>query len=445
MSSFAHQLNRRELLRIGGLGVGGLTLTQLLASPLHAAPAKAKACIMLFMWGGPSQIDTWDPKPNAASEVRGEFKPISTSVPGIQISEHFPLLAKQAHRYTIIRSMTHTDPAHLSPTHHLMTGRLATRVNSDNDGASRKDTPAIGSVLSKLRPSPAGMPSFVSVPWLVSHPSAPGGQAPGQNAGYLGSAHDPFVVTGDPNAPNFSVQGLRPGVELSLERLEGRAELLSRLSRAESQVAQLPTLHQKAFQLIHSANAREAFDLSREPDRIRDRYGRHIHGQSCLMARRLIEAGVRLVCVSWHQDGQSFWDTHGNNFPSLKTRLMPFADRGFSALLEDLSDRGMLDETLVVQVGEFGRAPKVNGSAGRDHWPFCYSAVMAGGGVSGGRVYGKSDRIGAYPAESPVSPSDLAATIYEAMGVDPEMTLPDREGRPIRLTEGDPIRGLFGA
>jgi hypothetical protein len=440
-----HALSRRELLRVGGLGVFGLGLTDLLASTARAETikTKAKSCILLFMWGGPSQLDTWDMKPNAPTEVRGPFKPIATNVPGIQISEHFPFLARQAHRYAIIRSMTHDDPAHLSSVHHIMTGHRAPHVKSDADPPSRKDSPHIGSALAKLQPPAKGLPPFVSMPWTVSHPAAPGGNAPGQNAGWLGSGYDPFLVTGDPNAPNFSVAGLNGNGGMPIERLEDRKQLLAQLD-AQVATGAISEPLARALDMVGSPAAQRAFDLRREDPCTRDRYGRNIHGQCLLLARRLIEAGVRLVCVNWHQDGQFFWDTHNNNFNGLKDRLMPPADRGFSALLDDLADRGMLDETLLVWVGEFGRKPQISsGSAGREHWPSCYSAVLAGGGIAGGSVYGKSDRLAAHPADNPVSPSDLTATIYHALGISSDTTLSDREGRPITLTEGRAVEGLF--
>jgi hypothetical protein len=442
----AHALSRRELLRVGGLGILSLGLTDLLAQTGRADnnQGRAKACILMFMWGGPSQLDTWDPKPDAPAEVRGSFKPIATTVPGIQISEHFPLLAREAHRYAIIRSMTHDDPAHLSSVHHIMTGHHAPRVKSDADGPSRKDSPHIGSVLAKLQTAQRAVPPFVAMPWTVSHPAAPGGQAPGQNAGWLGSGYDPFCVTGDPNAPDFSVAGIGRNASIPTERLEGRKNLLAQLE-AQSSQGSVSGLQARALDLLSSVAVQRAFDVWREAPRTRDRYGRNIHGQCILLARRLIEAGVRLVCVNWHQDGQFFWDTHGNNFNGLKDRLMPPADRGFSALLDDLADRGMLDETLLVWIGEFGRKPQITaGNAGREHWPACYSAVLAGGGIQGGQVYGKSDRQAAHPSENPVSPSDLNATIYHALGIQSETTLFDREGRPVALSEGQAVRALFG-
>jgi len=441
------------MLRVGALGVFGLGLGDLLAAraPATAGPparlrslGRAKACILLFMWGGPSQLDTWDPKPEAPAEVRGEFRPIATRVPGVWVSEHFPRLAQLTDRYAIIRSVTHDDPAHLSSVHHILTGHHAPKVKSDAEPPSRRDSPAVGSALARLRPGGVALPSFVTMPWIASHPAAPGGKAPGQNAGWLGAAYDPFLLLADPSAPNFAVPQLARPAELTTERLAARRDLLAGLDARATPGEGFSHSLQRALDLLTSDAARRAFDLSREPAPLRDRYGRHVHGQCLLLARRLIEAGVRLVCVNWHQDGQFFWDTHQNNFNGLKTRLMPPADQGFSALLEDLSQRGLLDETLVVWVGEFGRGPRINRqNAGREHHPGCYSAVLAGGGVRGGQVYGRSDHLAAYPAADPVSPADLTATIYHALGVPPETTLQDREGRPAVLTEGRPLSALF--
>jgi Protein of unknown function (DUF1501) len=399
----------------------------------------------MFMWGGPSQLDTWDPKPDAPGEIRGDFKPIRTRVPGVYISEHFPRLANLADRYAIIRSMTHGDPAHLSSVHHILTGRYAPKVNSDADPPSRKDSPHLGSVLAYLHPSRRVIPPFITMPWIVSHPAAPGGMAPGQNAGWLGQVYDPFVISGDPGAAAFQMPGLRPSADVSLPRLEDRKTLLAQLDDLKGTAVNCTQLQLQALDLLGSVGLQRAFALEQEPAAVRDRYGRHIHGQCLLMARRLIEAGARLVEVNWHQDHQAFWDTHGNNFNRLKNQLMPPADQGFAALLEDLEQRGLLDDTLLVWVGEFGRAPRITrSSAGREHHPECYSAVVAGGGIRGGQIHGRSDRLAAYPAEEPVSPADLTATIYHALGVAPNLTLRNREGRPVALTEGSPVLPLFG-
>ena len=436
--------HRREILRAGCLAPLGLGLTSLLAlaeSPA-AKIAKAKSVILLYMWGGPSHIDTWDPKPDAPVEVRGAFRPIATTVPGLMIGEHFPELAKRAKHYSVVRSMSHTDPAHLSPTHHLMTGRLAVKINSDADGPSRSDAPCLGAMVQKHFPIGA-LPNAVTLPCVVSHPAAPGGTAPGQNGGWLGTSYDPFLITGNPNAPQFAVAGLAAMSDVPTDRLQSRADLCRRLDRSGTPSDSNSGLRQKALDLLMAPAVAKAFDLNLESPKLRDAYGRHSHGQSCLLARRLIEAGTKFVTVNWPDDGQAFWDTHGNNFPSLKDRLMPPADRAFSALLDDLNDRGLLAETLVVWVGEFGRTPRVV-NAGREHWPKCYSAVLAGAGVRGGSIYGASDKTASAPTENPVSPADLTATMYHALGIDPQQLVTDRLGRELTLTEGTPVRGLFG-
>ncbi len=401
------------------------------------------------MWGGPSHLDTWDPKPDAPEDIRGPFRAISTTVPGISISEHFPLLAQQTHRLSIVRSMCHDDATHLSTAHRVLTGHLAPTPFSDAAGPSPRDWPHLGAIVSKLRPTPGAIPSAVNMPWTVMHPAAPGGKAPGQDAGWLGKAFDPFHVDGDPNDAAFQVQGLGLPAGISAGRLADRRTLLERLANiargAESSPQSWDRHQQKALDALVSSQARGAFQIEREDPKLRDRYGRHIHGQCLLLARRLIEAGVGLVTVNWHNDGNFFWDTHGNNFNSLKHRLMPPADQGFSALLEDLAARGSLDETLVVWVGEFGRTPRINrANSGREHWPHCYSAVLAGAGVRGGSVFGASDRWAAYPANNPASPDDLGATILHALGIDPATLVKDAVDRPLRINDGTALVQLFG-
>jgi hypothetical protein len=286
------------------------------------------------------------------------------------------------------------------------------------------------------------------MPWTVAHPAAPGGRAPGQNAGWLGAAFDPFRVEGDPNADGFEVAGLGLPPGLSAERVAGRKRLLGGVGTPElsgRSAASWDGLHARALDALTSAEARGAFRLDREDPRTRDRYGRHIHGQCLLMARRLVEAGVGLVTVNWHDDRQNFWDTHGDNFNQLKNRLMPPADQGFAALIDDLEARGLLEETLVVWVGEFGRNPRITrNNAGREHWPRCYSAALAGGGIRGGQVYGASDRWAAYPSRDPVSPDDLGATVLHALGIDPSTEVRDPVGRPLRINSGTPVLPLFG-
>jgi hypothetical protein len=451
------------VLQAGGLGLLGLGLPELWQSRAAAAPAadlspagfgKAKRCIFLFMWGGPSQLDTFDPKPHAPAEIRGPFSAISTRVPGTQLSEHFTRLANLTDKVALVRSLHHDDPAHLSSGHLTLTGHLAPTLKSDAAPPSDRDTPHLGSMLARVRGASSGLPPFVTMPWLAYHPAAPGGRAPGQNGGWLGRSYDPLVAQGDPNQPNWNIPELSLADGIDYGRLTARRELLSEIDRqrgaldASLDAAATAGFKERAFGLLASDSARRAFDLSQEPDAVRDRYGRNIHGQCVLLARRLIEHGVSLVSVNWHNDGRNFWDTHGANFSRLKNELIPPADQALSALLTDLDERGLLDETIVAWVGEFGRRPQIDGGNGSDggraHWPFCYSGLLAGGGVRGGAVFGKSDAHAARPAEHPVSPQDFAATMFHALGVRPETIVHDRTGRPNRVCEGTPMLSLFG-
>lgn len=440
--------SRRDALKAGALAMTGLGLPTLWQGRAVAAgngsrPRRARACIQIFQWGGPSQLDTWDPKPDAPTEVRGSFQPIATATPGLFISEHFPRLAMQTHRLAVVRSMTHDDPAHLSTAHRVLTGHLAPRPKSDADGPSPADWPYLGSLIARVRPRGGALPQSVLMPWTVAHPAAPGGKAPGQHGGWLGASYDPFRLEGDPNTPGFRVGGMDLPEGVDLDRLGRRRDLLGQIDGASS--GPWPGFRAHALDALQSAEARGAFQIEREDPKLRDRYGRHVHGQCLLMARRLVEAGIELVTVNWHNDGANFWDTHGDNFNQLKNRLMPPADQGFAALLDDLADRGLLDETLVVWVGEFGRAPRITAAnAGREHWPRCYSAVLAGGGIQGGQVHGASDRWAAYPSKDPVSPEDFGATILYGLGIDPETEVPDPVGRPMRINSGKPVTALFG-
>ncbi len=437
---------------LSGLSLGGLLARRAESSQASLGSAgfgKARSCILIFQWGGPSHLDTWDPKPDAPEDIRGSFATIETATPGIRISEHFPLLSRQTGRLAIVRSMTHDDAAHLSTAHRVLTGHLAPKINSDADGPSPADSPHLGAVVARCRPSRGAIPSSVVMPWTVAHPAAPGGRAPGQTAGWLGSSFDPFHVDADPNDPGFTIPGLDLPEGVSASRFAGRRSFMQGTGPAAMisgrAAAAWETIQGHALDALTSAEARGAFRVDREDPRTRDRYGRHTHGQCLLLARRLVEAGVGLVTVNWHDDHQFFWDTHGNNFNRLKNDLMPPADQGFAALLDDLHTRGLLDETLVVWVGEFGRAPRITKtSAGREHWPRCYSAALAGAGIAGGQVYGSSDRWGAYPSRDPVSPDDLGATMLHALGIDPARELVDPVGRPLRINNGTPVTGLFG-
>lgn len=455
------RLSRRSLLQAGTIGALGLNLADWMhvttaaelagGSSSPAVPRKpAKACIFMFMWGGPSQLETFDLKPDAPAEVRGSFNPISTRVPGMAICEHFTKLAQNTDKIALVRSLTHNDGAHLSSGHATVTGQWAPVVKSDATPPSDKDSPHIGSLVSKLRPGGEGLPSFVTMPWKAFHPAAPGGEAPGQHGGWLGPAHDGLLLTGDPNAADWKPAAFALPDNMTLDRLEARHKLLRSFDRyrAEAEMAaeaaNLREHQSRAYDLLTSASVRDAFDLHQEPAAVRDRYGRNIHGQCVLMARRLVEFGVPLVSVNWHNDGRNFWDTHGDNFNRLKNDLIPPADQALSALLEDLDERGMLEETLVVWVGEFGRRPTITAAnAGREHWPFCYSGLLAGGGIRGGMVYGASDATASYPEIDPVSPLDFGTTIKHALGIPTDIMLPDREGRPHHVAAGQIIQPLF--
>jgi hypothetical protein len=446
--------SRREALRAGaltltGLGLAGLYRGQATAALASGGFGRARACILIFQWGGPSQLDTWDPKPDAPAEIRGEFATIATRTPGVRISEHFPRLAARTERLAIIRSLTHDDPAHLSTAHRLLTGHLAPTPYSDAIGPSPRDWPHLGSLVARCRPSRGTtLPSAVTMPWTVAHPAAPGGKAPGQHGGWLGKGFDPFRVEGDPNDSGFRVEGLVSPENVAQGRWNDRRALLSAQGATQAWSGSGPRawdgFQERALDALVSAEARGAFQLDREDPKVRDRYGRNIHGQCLLLARRLVEAGVGLVTVNWHDDHVNFWDTHSDNFNHLKNRLMPPADQGFAALLDDLDARGQLDDTLVVWVGEFGRAPRITkANAGREHWPRCYSAALAGAGILGGLVHGASDRWAAYPARDPVSPDDLGATILHALGIDPATEVHDPTGRPLRINNGTPVLPLF--
>jgi len=450
-------VGRRTLLQASMFGAAGLSAGSSPFGSIAAADrtlgengfGQAKQCLLLFMWGGPSQLDTFDPKPEAPDSVRGPFKPIATNVPGIDFSENFRLLSQRADKLAVIRSLGHDDPAHLSSGHTTLTGQLPPTNKSDGAPPSNRDTPHIGCVMTKLRPSLGALPSFVTVPWFAYHPAAPGGQAPGQHSGWLGRQYDPLLVAGDPNAPGWQVPSLSLIEGQSPDRLLRRQNLLAEIDAQRKQIdvasmsSRLSAQQQQAFGLLTSPSVRQAFDLEQETPETRDRYGRNTHGQSVLLARRLLDQGVPFVSVNWQNDGKNFWDTHGNNFNRLKNDLIPPSDRAFSAVLDDLEQSGRLEETLIVWVGEFGRAPRINASAGREHHPYCYNGVLAGGGIRGGQVYGASDSQGAYPSDKPMSPHDLVATMYHALGVAPGEVLHDGLNRPHQIVGGRPVRELF--
>ena len=444
---------RREWLCAGGISCLGLTLPDLVreraqASPRRASAAlgRAKSCIVVFLFGAPAHQDIWDLKPHAPAEVRGEFRPIASNVPGILLGEHVPRVAQQAHHLALVRSVSHPDNTHTVAMHYMLTGVRHARPSA-NPQNEPTDFPTFGGVLQKLRPGRGSLPAGISLNAPANQVSANNHIFPGFFAGFLGSAYDPLFVSQDPSRGDFQPFPMAAGE--AGERLRRRLPLLAEVDRQRQELNGLAAArnfdvhYARAFDLVTSPAARHAFDLSSESDRLKDRYGRTAFGQGLLLARRLVESGVSLVTVNWARD-DAFWDTHANNFTLLKNSLLPPFDQGFSALLEDLSVRGLLDETLVVCLGEFGRTPRINGQAGRDHWAACNSVVFAGGGIGGGQVMGASDRIAAYPATAPVSPEDIAATIYHALGIDLETPLRNSEGRPLNLCTGRPLTGLFG-
>lgn len=443
-------IGRRQWLRLGGLGAVGFHLAELLrAGEIESprGPAPIRSCILIFYYGGPSHLDTWDMKPKAPREVRGEFRPIATNVPGIHVSEHMPHSARVVDRLAIVRSVHHPMTNHNAAAFAALSGRSPAKGDLELLANDRNDPPCLGSTLSHGLTGRPGMPTFVALPHVMYNVV----KLPGQVAGFLGSQHDPFQVASDPNAVGFRLDELELPGDVPIGRLEGRESLLrgvaDPLSRSAgaSPARDFEGYRSRAVGLIRSEAVRRAFRLGAEDPRTRDRYGRTTHGQSVLLARRLVEAGVRFVTVYDHQsNGQlANWDSHANVFPRHKDDLLPPADRAFAALIDDLTCRGLLDSTLVIAAGEFGRTPKINGTAGRDHWPFCYTAVLAGGGIRGGTVLGSSDKLGAYPETDGVTPGDLAATLFWRFGLDPASEILDLDGRPYRLADGRPLRTLF--
>jgi hypothetical protein len=434
----------------------GASLPKLLQAEAERAPSgPARSCVLFLLHGGPSQLDIWDMKPEAPPEVRGEFKPMATSVPGVRITEHLPRLASMAQRFTIVRSLTHTALSHNSATYWTTTGQPPPR-DIIAFTPTENDFPHLGAQIACKYP-PVNVPAAVSLPDPVTDGPYP---TPGQNAGFMDARHAPFRIYGDPNDDAFVVEGLAAEPETNGKRLAGRRSLLRVVDNQrdmpalERSVEQYDGYQQRAFSLLTSPATRRAFELGREDTRTRERYGRHKYGQSLLLARRLVEAGVRLVTVYWGgkvNNPVPHWDTHTNNNRRLKDELLPPFDQCFSAFLEDLDQRGLLATTLVACTGEFGRTPRFgqftgNGvdQTGRDHWAQCYSAVMAGGPAGGGRVLGKSDRRAAYPADDPFAPQDVCATILRALGINPEERVRDAFGRMVPLSTGSVRPTLFG-
>jgi uncharacterized protein DUF1501 len=442
------RISRRRMIQAGAASYLGLNLPTLLrADEARKTNAGADACIVIFLNGGPSHLDMWDPKPDAPAEVRGEFRPIATSVPGVLFGEHLPKFARQMHRCTVIRSAHHSvNNAHAAAVYTSLTGHdrgdATIAVSAGPD-----DYPSIGSIVGMQRPPEHAIVPHVHLPFITKE-GAGGPPQPGFFGGWLGKPRDPFIILRDPNAPDFALPELTFGPDIDPTRFDVRKQLSDQLAatRRGARSDDIDGVRARAFDLLASRAMREAVRIDREPVKVRDAYGRNIYGQSVLLSRRLIEAGTRVACVSWAPDANATWDTHGGNFTKLKKELLPQLDAAFSMLLDDLADRGMLERTLVAVFGDFGRTPKINTNAGgRDHWNFCYSLVLAGGGVKGGYVHGASDKIGAKPSRNPVTPADVIATIYECLGVPHDLELRDRLGRPFVLCPwGSPIREVIG-
>jgi hypothetical protein len=454
-------LTRREWLRIGGLGLFGLTMPELLRARANeaAAPAglersfgKAKACIVLFFLGGPPQHETWDPKPDAPPEVRGDLRPIASALPGLLVGELMPRTARVADKLCVLRAVSTGDNAHSSSGYYMTTGRPHTPMGVENaKTGAPNDWPNLGAVVKRLRPSRGGLPAAVMLPEKLANDGNL--TWPGQDAGFLGRAADPWVLACDPAAPDFKIPELSLPAEVPPIRFDERRSLLEQMNHRldvldqSAAIARYDVQTQQVFDLLRSPKARQAFDLGKEDPRLRDRYGRTTFGQSCLLARRLVEAGVSLVQVTWTRIkgavNNGHWDTHTKNTEGLKTALMPTMDPAYATLIEDLADRGLLDETLVVWAGEFGRTPKLNAAAGRDHWGHVFSVALAGGGVRGGQVYGASDKIAAQPKDGRVEPPDLLATIFHCLGYRPDTEIWDPLGRPLPIAKGEVIRPIL--
>jgi hypothetical protein len=437
-------IKRRDLLQIGALSALGLTLPDWLrmraaqASDLTPGPFPTReggtrnpsdiACILLWMNGGPSHIDTFDPKPEAPQEIRGEFGVIPTKLKSVYLSEHLPKLAQEIDKYSILRSVTSPDGSHETATHYLLTGY---------PGNPAVSYPSYGSVVARERGYKTALPPYAL---MGGYPFGYGG------AGYMGPVYNPFSVGGDPNSKNFSVQDVTPPAGVDMARIDRRRAMLAALDTFQRQVETEPRaiqamdqFYERAYNLVTSPLAKKAFNLAAEPDKLRDQYGRHTFGQSCLLARRLVEAGVQFVTIN-----QGGWDTHEQNFSSLKKSRLPELDQGYAALLADLHARGMLDRTLVIWMGEFGRTPKVNSAAGRDHWPNAMSVCMGGGGVKTGMVIGETNERAENPKERPIRVEDVAATIYQALGIDYRKEYISPENRPLKINyDGEPVHELL--
>ncbi len=450
--------SRREWLRAGSLGLFGLSLPAFLRAQAQATPAgrhttwgKARSCLIVFLNGGASHHDTFDMKPDAPAEIRGEFNPIDSNVPGIRVCEHLPRVSRVMDRCTVVRSLSHQDNNHPSGVYWMVTGHPYHKgIGSGlSENISREDHPHIGSALTAVEGKrDRAAPVFATVPDYIA---VNGPVRAGQHGGFLGSKYDPLVPRGNPDSPDFAPWDLGLVPAVGPDRLQGRRALLASVNHQlahlerHAQARSLDNLYEKAYGVLASGITRRAFDMGQEPAKVRERYGRNLFGQSVLLGRRLVEAGVRLVHVNWIRILEQGWDTHNDNFNALKNKLLPPMDQAFSALVEDMSASGLLQETLVILMGEFGRSPKITAAnAGREHWPQVFTILLAGAGIPGGRLYGSSDKTGGSPLDHRIGPGELAATIFHALGVDPASQVQTMFERPWQICEDKPVLDLWG-
>jgi uncharacterized protein (DUF1501 family) len=454
-------LSRRDVLHVGGLGALGLTLPALLGGRAQAAGkplirpsgGKAKSCILLFLMGGPPQHSTWDPKPDAPADVRGEIGPINTNVPGIQFGELMPRLATMADKLCVLRAVSTGDNAHSASGYYMLTGHPHVPMNQENANPGfPNDWPSLGGVVQQLAGGGRELPSSVRLPMHIFNTD--GSVWPGQDAGFLGRPCDPWLFRCEPASKDFRIPQFSLPVDVTIDRLDGRRSLLGQLNGPLDNIQRSGALEhysglaQRAYDLLASPQSRAAFKLEDEPQALRERYGLTQFGQSTLLARRLVQAGVKLVQVNWFRGPDEpsdapCWDSHASETKRLREVLIPPTDNAFSALLEDLSQCGMLDETLVVCMAEFGRTPKMNGRGGRDHWGPVFSIAMAGGGIRGGMVHGASDRLGGSPKDGLVRPEDITATIFHCLGYAPETEMHEPQGRGLAISKGEVVRGVL--
>ncbi len=457
----ANSMSRRNALSIGGLGLLGVTLPKLLQAreatgapgATGTRPGRAKSVIFLYQFGGPSHLDTFDPKPDAPAGVRSHFGVIDTAASGIRICDQLPKMSAVMNEVTLARTVHHTMKNHNSAAYYALTGHAPPL-----DDIRLRDTldlfPAYGSVVDRLAPVSGGMPTFVAFP----HVMRDGEITPGQHASFLGKAHDPLLVTSDPNETGFALPELSLPSGVTAERLQNRREIQQMINRQakmldySSAARGLDAYYEKSLSMLNSSKVRDAFNLEAEPQTVRDRYGRTTYGQSCLLARRLVEAGVKFINVYFANNigGRTTsggWDTHGFDntrmYPILRDYQLPLTDQTLPTLILDLKERGLLDETLIVWMGEFGRTPKINDNISRDHWPQCYTVLLAGGGAKRGFVYGTSDKQAAYPDKDPVLLDDLTATVFALMGIDPHTEIRDKLNRPLPVSAGKIVTGLM--